>query len=222
SNSERKVHYSIRKFSVGVASVVVASLVMGSVVHATENEGATQVPTSSNRANESQAEQGEQPKKLDSERDKARKEVEEYVKKIVGESYAKSTKKRHTITVALVNELNNIKNEYLNKIVESTSESQLQILMMESRSKVDEAVSKFEKDSSSSSSSDSSTKPEASDTAKPNKPTEPGEKVAEAKKKVEEAEKKAKDQKEEDRRNYPTITYKTLELEIAESDVEVK
>ncbi|HGY9742168.1 TPA: RICH domain-containing protein, partial [Streptococcus pneumoniae] len=179
SKSERKVHYSIRKFSIGVASVVVASLVMGSVVHATEKEGATQVPTSSNRANESQAEQGEQPKKLDSERDKARKEVEEYVKKIVGESYAKSTKKRHTITVALVNELNNIKNEYLNKIVESTSESQLQILMMESRSKVDEAVSKFEKDSSSSSSSDSSTKPEASDTAKPNKPTEPGEKVAE-------------------------------------------
>ncbi|HHA8328262.1 TPA: RICH domain-containing protein [Streptococcus pneumoniae] len=92
---------------------------------------------------------------------------------------------------------------------------------MESRSKVDEAVSKFEKDSSSSSSSDSSTKPEASDTAKPNKPTEPGEKVAEAKKKVEEAEKKAKDQKEEDRRNYPTITYKTIELEIAEAEVGV-
>ncbi|MDS6114341.1 RICH domain-containing protein, partial [Streptococcus pneumoniae] len=222
SKSERKVHYSIRKFSIGVASVVVASLFLGGVVHATENEGITQVATSSNMANESQAEQGEQPKKLDSERDKARKEVEEYVKKIVGESYAKSTKKRHTNTVALVNELNNIKYEYLNKIVESTSESQLQTLMMESRSKVDEAVSKFEKDSSSSSSSDSSTKPEASDTAKPNKPTEPGKKVAEAQKKVEEAEKKAKDQKEKDHRNYPTITYKTLELEIAESDVEVK
>lgn len=44
SKSERKVHYSIRKFSIGVASVVVASLVMGSVVHATEKEGATQVP----------------------------------------------------------------------------------------------------------------------------------------------------------------------------------
>ncbi|HFN9698144.1 TPA: choline-binding protein A, partial [Streptococcus pneumoniae] len=47
-------------------------------------------------------------------------------------------------------------------------------------------------------------------------------KVAEAEKKVAEAEKKAKDQKEEDRRNYPTNTYKTLELEIAESDVKVK
>lgn len=29
SKSERKVHYSIRKFSIGVASVVVASLFLG-------------------------------------------------------------------------------------------------------------------------------------------------------------------------------------------------
>lgn len=41
SKSERKVHYSIRKFSIGVASVAVASLVMGSVVHATEKEVTT-------------------------------------------------------------------------------------------------------------------------------------------------------------------------------------
>lgn len=34
SKSERKVHYSIRKFSIGVASVVVASLFLGGVVHA--------------------------------------------------------------------------------------------------------------------------------------------------------------------------------------------
>ncbi|CIW01913.1 choline binding protein A [Streptococcus pneumoniae] len=50
SKSERKVHYSIRKFSIGVASVAVASLVMGSVVHATEKEVTTQVPTYSNMA----------------------------------------------------------------------------------------------------------------------------------------------------------------------------
>ncbi|HGS0546365.1 TPA: choline-binding protein A, partial [Streptococcus pneumoniae] len=56
----------------------------------------------------------------------------------------------------------------------------------------------------------------------PNPSLKPEKKVAEAQKKVEEAKKKAKDQKEEDHRNYPTITYKTLELEIAESDVEVK
>lgn len=46
-------------------------------------------------------------------------------------------------------------------------------------------------------------------------------KVAEAQKKVAEAEKKAKAQKEEDRRNYPTNTSKTIELEIAEAKVEV-
>ncbi|HFH1638631.1 TPA: choline-binding protein A, partial [Streptococcus pneumoniae] len=50
----------------------------------------------------------------------------------------------------------------------------------------------------------------------------PEKKVAEAEKKVEEAKKKAEDQKEKDLRNYPTNTYKTLELDIAESDVEVK
>ena len=46
-------------------------------------------------------------------------------------------------------------------------------------------------------------------------------KIAEAQKKVAEAEKKAKAQKEEDRRNYPTNTRKTIELEIAEAKVEV-
>ncbi|MFR7123221.1 YSIRK-type signal peptide-containing protein, partial [Streptococcus pneumoniae] len=71
SKSERKVHYSIRKFSIGVASVVVASLVMGSVVHATENEGITQVATSYNKANESQTEH--------------RKDVDEYIKKMLSE-----------------------------------------------------------------------------------------------------------------------------------------
>lgn len=46
SNHERRMRYSIRKFSVGVASVAVASLFMGSVVHATEKEGSTQAATS--------------------------------------------------------------------------------------------------------------------------------------------------------------------------------
>ncbi|HGQ6486955.1 TPA: RICH domain-containing protein, partial [Streptococcus pneumoniae] len=41
-------------------------------------------------------------------------------------------------------------------------------------------------------------------------------------KKLAEAKQKAKAQKEEDFRNYPTNTYKTLELEIAEFDVKVK
>lgn len=52
SNHERRMRYSIRKFSVGVASVAVASLFMGSVVHATEQEGTIQVATSSKVAEE--------------------------------------------------------------------------------------------------------------------------------------------------------------------------
>ncbi|MEL0446047.1 RICH domain-containing protein [Streptococcus pneumoniae] len=44
SKSERKVRYSIRKFSVGVASVVVASLFLGGVVHA-EGVGGGNNPT---------------------------------------------------------------------------------------------------------------------------------------------------------------------------------
>ncbi|MTV35500.1 RICH domain-containing protein, partial [Streptococcus pneumoniae] len=188
SKSERKVHYSIRKFSVGVASVVVASLVMGSVVHATENEGSTQAATFSNMANKSQTEQGE----INIERDKAKTAVSEYKEKKVSEIYTKLERDRHKDTVDLVNKLQEIKNEYLNKIVESTSKIEIQGLITTSRSKLDEAVSKYKKAPSSSSSSGSSTEPEASDTAKPNKPTELEKKVAEAQKKVEEAEKKAK------------------------------
>ncbi|CEO62138.1 RICH domain-containing protein [Streptococcus pneumoniae] len=170
SKSERKVHYSIRKFSVGVASVAVASLFMGSVVHATEKEGSTQAATSFNRGNGSQAEQrGE----LDLERDKAMKAVSEYVGKMVRDAYVKSDRKRHKNTVALVNQLGNIKNRYLNEIVHSTSKSQLQELMMKSQSEVDEAVSKFEKDSFSSSSSGSSTKPETPQPEKPKPEVKP-------------------------------------------------
>ncbi|VNW18784.1 choline binding protein A [Streptococcus pneumoniae] len=171
SNHERRMRYSIRKFSVGVASVAVASLFMGSVVHATERG---KYPSSHffNRGNGSQAEQrGE----LDLERDKAMKAVSEYVGKMVRDAYVKSDRKRHKNTVALVNQLGNIKNRYLNEIVHSTSKSQLQELMMKSQSEVDEAVSKFEKDSFSSSSSGSSTKPETPQPENPEhqKPTTP-------------------------------------------------
>ncbi|VIW33297.1 choline-binding surface protein A [Streptococcus pneumoniae] len=141
SKSERKVHYSIRKFSIGVASVAVASLVMGSVVHATENEGSTQAATFSNMANKSQTEQGE----INIERDKAKTAVSEYKEKKVSEIYTKLERDRHKDTVDLVNKLQEIKNEYLNKIVESTSKIEIQGLITTSRSKLDEAVSKYKK-----------------------------------------------------------------------------
>ncbi|MDS2840942.1 RICH domain-containing protein, partial [Streptococcus pneumoniae] len=182
SKSERKVHYSIRKFSVGVASVAVASLVMGSVVHATENEGTTQAATSSNMANKSQTEHM-----------KAAKQVDEYIEKML-----QLDRRKHTQNVGLLTKLGAIKTEYLRGLSVSKEKSTAE-LPSEIKEKLTAAFKQFKKD-----------------TLKPEK------KVAEAEKKVAEAKKKAEDQKEEDRRNYPTITYKTIELEIAESDVEVK
>ncbi|HEV4660360.1 TPA: RICH domain-containing protein, partial [Streptococcus pneumoniae] len=181
SKSERKVHYSIRKFSIGVASVVVASLVMGSVVHATENEGSTQAATSSNMAK--------------TEHMKAAKQVDEYIKKKL-----QLDRRKHTQNVGLLTKLGVIKTEYLHGLSVSKEKSEAE-LPSEIKAKLDAAFEQFKKDTL---------------------PTEPGKKVAEAEKKVEEAKKKAEDQKEKDLRNYPTNTYKTLELDIAESDVEVK
>ncbi|HEW2111028.1 TPA: RICH domain-containing protein, partial [Streptococcus pneumoniae] len=177
SKSERKVHYSIRKFSIGVASVAVASLFMGSVVHATENEGITQVATSSNRANRSQTEHM-----------KAAKQVDEYIEKMI-----RLDRRKHTQNVGLLTKLSRIKTEYLRElnVLKEKSEAELPSKI---KAELDAAFEQFKKDTL---------------------PTEP-------EKKVVEAEKKAKAQKEEDRRNYPTNTYKTLELEIAEFDVEVK
>ncbi|HHA8253728.1 TPA: RICH domain-containing protein, partial [Streptococcus pneumoniae] len=180
SKSERKVHYSIRKFSIGVASVVVASLVMGSVVHATENEGSTQAATSSNMAKTEH-------------RKAAKQVVDEYIEKMLRE--IQLDRRKHTQNFAFNMKLSAIKTEYLYGLKEK-SEAELP---SEVKAKLDAAFEQFKKDT-----------------------LKLGEKVAEAEKKVAEAEKKAKAQKEEDRRNYPTITYKTLDLEIAESDVEVK
>ncbi|EGI81954.1 hypothetical protein SPAR68_2265 [Streptococcus pneumoniae GA41301] len=184
SKNERKVHYSIRKFSIGVASVAVASLFMGSVVHATEKKVTTQVATSSNKANKSQTEHM-----------KAAKQVDEYITKKL-----QLDRRKHIQNVGLLTKLGVIKTEYLHRLSVSKEKSEAE-LPSEIKAKLDAAFEQFKKDTL---------------------PTEPGKKVAEAEKKVEEAKKKAEDQKEKDLRNYPTNTYKTLELDIAESDVEVK
>ncbi|VQE12820.1 surface protein PspC [Streptococcus pneumoniae] len=183
SKSERKVHYSIRKFSIGVASVVVASLFLGGVVHATEKEGSTQVVTSSNMAKTEH-------------RKAAKQVVDKYIEKMLSE--IQLDKRKHTQNLAFNIKLSRIQTEYLRKlnVLKEKSEAELP---SEIKAKLDAAFEQFKKDT-----------------------LKPGEKVEEAQKKVAEAEKKAKDQKEEDRRNYPTNTYKTLELDIAESDVEVK
>ncbi|HGS1837982.1 TPA: RICH domain-containing protein, partial [Streptococcus pneumoniae] len=194
SKSERKVHYSIRKFSVGVASVVVASLFLGGVVHA---EGVRS---------------GDTPKVTSSGQDISKKyadEVKSHLEKILSE--IQLDKRKHTQNLAFNKKLSRIQTEYFYlkkklkaELTSKTKEeltSKTEELTSKTKKELDAAFEQFKKDTLS---------------------TEPEKKVAEAQKKVAEAKKKAEDQKEEDRRNYPTNTYKTLELEIAEFDVKVK
>ncbi|HGZ4083132.1 TPA: RICH domain-containing protein, partial [Streptococcus pneumoniae] len=124
SKSERKVHYSIRKFSIGVASVVVASLVMGSVVHATENEGSTQVVTSSNMAK--------------TEYRKAAEQVDEYINKMI-----RLDKRKHTQNRALIIKLSAIKTEYLRELNVLKEKSKLPSKI---KAKLEVAFDQFKKD----------------------------------------------------------------------------
>ncbi|VPW68283.1 choline-binding surface protein A [Streptococcus pneumoniae] len=200
SKSERKVHYSIRKFSVGVASVVVASLFLGGVVHA---EGVRS---------------GDTPKVTSSGQDISKKyadEVKSHLEKILSE--IQLDKRKHTQNLAFNKKLSRIQTEYfylkkkLKAELTSKTKEELTSKTEELTSKTEELTSKTKKEL------DAAFEQFKKDTLS----TEPEKKVAEAQKKVEEAKKKAEDQKEEDRRNYPTNTYKTIELEIAEAEVGV-
>ncbi|WP_153298122.1 RICH domain-containing protein, partial [Streptococcus pneumoniae] len=179
SKNERKVHYSIRKFSIGVASVAVASLFLGGVAHA---EG---VRIGNNSTVTSSGD-----------------EVESHLQSILKDVNKNLKKVQHTQNVGLLTKLSEIKRKYLYELkVNGLEEKSKAELTSKTKKELTAAFEQFKKDTLS---------------------TELEKKVAEAQKKVAEAEKKAKAQKEEDHRNYPTNTYKTLELEIAESDVEVK
>ncbi|HEU1106588.1 TPA: pneumococcal surface protein PspC, choline-binding form, partial [Streptococcus pneumoniae] len=187
SKSERKVHYSIRKFSIGVASVVVASLFLGGVVHA-EEVGGRNTPTVTSSG-----------------QDISKKYADE-VKSHLEEMFSgiQLDRRKHTQNFNFNLKLSKIQTKYLRELSVLKSKSELTLetkeeLLSKTKAELDAAFEQFKKDT-----------------------LKLGEKVAEAEKKVEEAKKKAKAQKEEDHRNYPTNTYKTLELEIAESDVKVK
>ncbi|CWF19514.1 TPA: RICH domain-containing protein [Streptococcus pneumoniae] len=132
SKNERKVHYSIRKFSIGVASVAVASLFMGSVVHATEKEVTTQVATSSNKANKSQTEHM-----------KAAKQVDEYIEKMLSE--IQLDRRKHTQNVGLLTKLGAIKTEYLRGLSVSKEKSTAE-LPSEIKEKLTAAFEQFKKD----------------------------------------------------------------------------
>ncbi|VLG43484.1 choline-binding surface protein A [Streptococcus pneumoniae] len=177
SKSERKVHYSIRKFSIGVASVVVASLFLGGVVHA---EGVR----IGNNSTVTSSGQDISKKYAD--------EVKSHLESILSEIRTNLDRSKHTKTVNLINKLQDIKRTYLYElnVLEEKSKAELPSKTKETKEKLTAAFEQFKKE------------PELT-------------------KKLAEAEKKAKDQKEEDHRNYPTNTYKTIELEIAEAEVGV-
>ncbi|HGY9909143.1 TPA: RICH domain-containing protein, partial [Streptococcus pneumoniae] len=172
SKSERKVHYSIRKFSIGVASVVVASLFLGGVVHA---EGVR----SKNNLTVTSSGQDISKKYAD--------EVESHLQSILKDVNKNLKKVQHTQNVDFNKKLSRIKTKYLYGLKEK-SEAEL---TLKTKEELTAAFEQFKKD------------------------------TLKSGKKVAEAEKKAKAQKEEDRRNYPTNTYKTIELEIAEAEVGV-
>ncbi|CAG7502419.1 choline-binding surface protein A [Streptococcus pneumoniae] len=175
SKSERKVHYSIRKFSIGVASVVVASLFLGGVVHA---EGVR----SKNNLTVTSSGQDISKKYAD--------EVESHLQSILKDVNKNLKKVQHTQNVDFNKKLSRIKTKYLYGLKEK-SEVELTLKTKETKEELTAAFEQFKKD------------------------------TLKSGKKVAEAEKKAKAQKEEDRRNYPTNTYKTIELEIAEAEVGV-
>ncbi|WP_150536017.1 RICH domain-containing protein, partial [Streptococcus pneumoniae] len=182
SKSERKVHYSIRKFSIGVASVVVASLFLGGVVHA-EEVGGRNTPTVTSSGQDISKKYAD--------------EVKSHLEEML--SGIKLDRRKHTQNFNFNKKLSRIQTKYFYELNVLKEKSKKEELTSKTKEELTAAFEKFKKDT-----------------------LKLGEKVAEAEKKVEEAKKKAKAQKEEDHRNYPTNTYKTLELEIAESDVKVK
>ncbi|HEV5420983.1 TPA: RICH domain-containing protein, partial [Streptococcus pneumoniae] len=130
SKSERKVHYSIRKFSIGVASVVVASLFLGGVVHA---EGVR----SGNNSTVTSSGQDISKKYAD--------EVKSHLEKILSEIQTNLDRSKHIKTVNLINKLQDIKRTYLYElnVLEDKSKAELPSKI---KAKLDAAFEQFKKD----------------------------------------------------------------------------
>ncbi|HET3573412.1 TPA: RICH domain-containing protein, partial [Streptococcus pneumoniae] len=155
SKSERKVHYSIRKFSIGVASVVVASLFLGGVVHA---EGVRSENT---------------PKVTSSGQDISKKYADEVKSHIESRlSEIKLDRRKHTQNFNLNIKLSRIQTEYLYKLkVNGLEEKSKAELTSKTKKELDAVFEQFKKDTL-------STEPEK-------KVAEAEKKVEEAKKKAE-------------------------------------
>ncbi len=101
-----------------------------------------------------------QNREISLERDKAKEAVTKHLAKLLNDIKKNLEKEQHINTVELIKNLKDIEKTYLHKLDESTQKAQLQNLVTESQSKLDEALSNFKKGLSSSSNSGSSTKPE--------------------------------------------------------------
>ena len=133
SKSERKVRYSIRKFSVGVASVVVASLFLGGVVHA---EGSVPANHPS-------------PQKVSS----GDKEYEDVVRKVnieLSEYMDKSLAKLNQSASGfpeILQKVRGVVEDYRKQIDEALSKDGVEKLGEEAKKKIDELVEAFQNNS---------------------------------------------------------------------------
>ncbi|CKL32519.1 IgA-binding beta antigen [Streptococcus pneumoniae] len=110
------------------------------------------------------------------ERNKAKEAVTKHLTGLLDDIKKNLEKEQHINTVELIKKLKDIEKTYLHKLDESTQKAQLQNLVTESRSKLDEALSNFKKGLSSSSNSGSSTKPETPEKPERPAPSKPAEK----------------------------------------------
>ena len=133
SKSERKVRYSIRKFSIGVASVVVASLFLGGVVHA---EGVVPANHPS-------------PQKVSS----GDKEYEDAVQKVNKEISDYMTSRLDTLNRSasgfseILQKVQGIVEGYRKQIDEASSKDRVEELGEEAKKKIDELVDTFSNNS---------------------------------------------------------------------------
>lgn len=133
SKSERKLRYSIRKFSIGVASVVVASLFLGGVVHA---EGSVPANHPS-------------PQKVSS----GDKEYEDAVQKVNKEISDYMTSRLDTLNRSasgfseILQKVQGVVEGYRKQIDEASSKDRVEELGEEAKKKIDELVDTFSNNS---------------------------------------------------------------------------
>ncbi|WP_142993357.1 RICH domain-containing protein, partial [Streptococcus pneumoniae] len=192
SKSERKVHYSIRKFSIGVASVAVASLFLGGVVHA---EGVR----SGNNLTVTSSGQDISKKYAD--------EVESHLESILKDVKKNLKKVQHTQNVGLITKLSEIKKKYLYDLkVNVLSEAELTSKTKETKEKLTATFEQFKKDTL-------PTEPEK-------KVAEAQKKVEEAKKKAEDQ--KEKDRRNYPTITYKTLELEIAESDVEVKKAELE